>query len=90
MPTYTRAELIANVAEIGLPYAPINKPEDLFTDEHMVKSGGLLDIRLSDGRMSKVPGLPLEINGKRFRIRRQLPKIGEHTAEVLAGGVRGS
>lgn len=82
--TYTRAELIDKVAGIGLPYAPINKPEDLFTDEHMTKSGGLLDIRLSDGRMSKVPALPLEINGKRFRIRRQLPKKGEHTAEVLA------
>lgn len=81
---YTRAQLIEKVADIGLPYAPINKPEDLFTDEHMTASGGLLDIRLADGRMSKVPALPLEINGKRFRIRRQLPKIGEHTAEVLA------
>jgi crotonobetainyl-CoA:carnitine CoA-transferase CaiB-like acyl-CoA transferase len=32
----------------------------------------------------KVPGLPVEIDGRRLRVRRHVPKKGEHTAEVLA------
>jgi crotonobetainyl-CoA:carnitine CoA-transferase CaiB-like acyl-CoA transferase len=80
---YSRAELIAKVEAIGLPYAPIAKPEDLFEDAHMVQSGALLDLTLADGRAVKVPALPIEMNGKRFRVRRHVPRVGEHTSEVL-------
>ncbi len=81
---HSRADLIAKVGAIGLPYAPIAKPEDLFADPHLLASGGLLDLTLADDRPVKVPALPIEINGRRMKVRRHVPKMGEHTAEILA------
>ena len=33
----------------GLPYAPISKPEELLEDPHLLASGGLAPVHLSDG-----------------------------------------
>ncbi len=80
----TLAALEDKVARLGLPYAPIAKPEDLFDDPHLVQSGGLLALTLADGRVAPTPGLPLEMDGRRFGVRQGLPKPGEHTDAVLA------
>jgi crotonobetainyl-CoA:carnitine CoA-transferase CaiB-like acyl-CoA transferase len=32
-----------------------------------------------------VPILPIEMDGRRFGTRRDVPKVGEHTRELLAG-----
>jgi crotonobetainyl-CoA:carnitine CoA-transferase CaiB-like acyl-CoA transferase len=32
-----------------------------------------------------VPILPIEMDGRRFRTRLDLPKVGEHTRDVLSG-----
>ena len=47
------------------------------------QSGNLLDITLPDGTATRVPGLPLELGGRRTQIRRDLPNIGEHGVEIL-------
>lgn len=79
-----RADFEAKVAALGLPYAPIARPEDLFDDPHLLQSMGLLDITLPDGRIAATPALPLEMDGRRFGARLGLPKVGEHTDAVLA------
>ncbi len=79
-----RADFEAKVAALGLPYAPIARPEDLFDDPHLLQSNGLLDIVLPDGRIAPTPALPLEMDGQRFGVRLGLPKAGEHTDAVLA------
>jgi crotonobetainyl-CoA:carnitine CoA-transferase CaiB-like acyl-CoA transferase len=80
----TRAEFEQKVARLGLPYAPIAKPEDLVDDPHLLQSGGLLPLTLLDGRTAVTPALPVEMDGQRFSVRQQLPKPGEHTDAVLA------
>ncbi len=80
----TKPELLAKCEELGLPFAPITKPEDLFEDPHLRESGGLTDITLMNGTRTQVPILPIEMDGRRFRTRLDLPKVGEHTREVLA------
>lgn len=80
----TSAELMARCGTLGLPYAPIQRPEDLFQDPHLTQSGGLLDVTLPDGRTTQVPALPLAMDGRRFGVRRDLPGVGEHTSDVLA------
>src|SRR5262245_33868272 len=45
----TKAELLAKCEELGLPFAPITKPEDLFEDPHLKASGGLAEITLMNG-----------------------------------------
>src|SRR6476661_3150940 len=80
----TKAELLAKCEKLGLPFAPITRPEDLFEDPHLKASGGLTDITLMNGTKTQVPILPVEMDGRRFRTRLDLPKVGEHTREMLA------
>ncbi len=81
----TKAELMEKCEATGLPFAPITRPEDLFDDPHLNASGGLLDVTLPDGTPTKLPALPLEMAGQRFALRHDLPRIGEHGRETLAG-----
>jgi crotonobetainyl-CoA:carnitine CoA-transferase CaiB-like acyl-CoA transferase len=77
-------ELCPVFEKLGLPFAPVNKPGDLFNDPHLIASGGLLDIKITDGRTVATPALPFTIDGHRLQKRRNPPQVGEHTAEVLA------
>jgi len=79
----TKHELMGRCEELGLPFAPIAKPDDLFDDPHLNASGGLTPLTLPDGRKTKVPNLPIEMDGKRFGTRLDLPRVGEHSREVL-------
>ncbi len=78
----TRAEIVAICERIGLPYAPIMRPEDLFDDPHVNHPGAMTEISLPDGRKTRVPALPIEFDGERPRLRREVPRAGEHIAEV--------
>ncbi|MCS6855351.1 MAG: CoA transferase, partial [Elioraea sp.] len=78
------ATLCARFEAIGLPFAPIARPEQLFDDPHLNASGGLLPVALPDGRTAKLPALPLALDGERPGLDRQPPAIGEHGRDVLA------
>ncbi|MBI3937544.1 MAG: CoA transferase [Betaproteobacteria bacterium] len=81
----TKPQLMAKCEELGLPFAPIAKPEDLFDDPHLNASGGMDAITLLDGTRTRIPLLPLEMDGRRLGARLDIPLAGEHTRELLAG-----
>jgi formyl-CoA transferase len=78
------AELIPKLEANGLPYAPIVKPEQLVHDRHLKESGGLVPMQTEDGGTTDVVLLPITLGGRRPGVRRPLPRIGEHTDEILA------
>ncbi len=80
--TYTRADLMRRCEETGLPFAPIGKPADLFEDPHLKSSGGLLEVKLPDGSSSRLPALPLALDGAHCALRRNPPGVGEHDTEI--------
>ena len=80
---WTKADLSAVLEKLDLPYAPVNKPGDLFSDPHLNASGGLADIQLTDGRSARTPLLPVSMDGQRLQNRRDPPQIGQHTRDVL-------
>jgi crotonobetainyl-CoA:carnitine CoA-transferase CaiB-like acyl-CoA transferase len=84
---YTKAELMAKLEKVGLPFAPIARPEDLFDDPHLRANAGLLPITVTDGprkgEVTQLPALPLEMAGHRFGVHRDVPRAGQHTREVL-------
>ncbi|MGH8703139.1 MAG: CaiB/BaiF CoA transferase family protein [Burkholderiales bacterium] len=89
--TMSKQELMDKCEALGLPFAPIARPEDLFDDPHLNASGGLTPVTLPNGTKTKVPNLPIEMDGARFGTRLDLPKVGEHTREILASlGYRGN
>jgi crotonobetainyl-CoA:carnitine CoA-transferase CaiB-like acyl-CoA transferase len=83
--TMTREELVARLEAIGLPFAPIVRPEDLFTDPHLLAGGGLAEVTLDNGSRAMLPALPIEIDGRKAGVRLDLPAPGEHDADVLEG-----
>jgi len=80
------AEALAAVFEKnGLPFAPITDPQDLFSDPHLIATGGLAPMTLPDGRETASPLLPITLDGQRPGLRLNPPKLGEHGRELLAG-----
>jgi crotonobetainyl-CoA:carnitine CoA-transferase CaiB-like acyl-CoA transferase len=73
---------------VGLPFAPIRRPEDLYDDPHLNATGGLADVRLPDGDKAgttvKTTLFPITLQGHRLGVRLHPPKMGEHTTELLA------
>jgi crotonobetainyl-CoA:carnitine CoA-transferase CaiB-like acyl-CoA transferase len=86
---YTAAELAQKFEDAGLPFAPIMKPEDLLDDPHLVATGGLADVQLTDGERAgatvKTTLFPFTLDGRRPGVRLNPPRSGEHTREVLQG-----
>jgi crotonobetainyl-CoA:carnitine CoA-transferase CaiB-like acyl-CoA transferase len=85
------AELAAVFENNELPFAPINKPEDLLDDPHLLATGGLAPVTipadasgLGKSIETMMPLLPLALDDARFPVRLPPPSIGEHTDEVLA------
>lgn len=89
--TFPQKEVEARCERANVSWAPVGQPGDLFTDPHLLATGGLLDVFISrtggsDGKKAGLPALPIEFGPGRDRpgIRRQSPRLGEHSREVLA------
>lgn len=85
---FTKSELMDRLERTGLPFAPISKPEEMFDDPHLNANDGLIEITVADGeragQKAKLPALPIEMDGRRLGLRRDVPRSGQHTREVLA------
>ena len=81
--SHSAAELSAVFEQNELPFAPITKPEALFDDTHLNATGGLAEVRMNDGSLSKVPLMPFTLGGRRPGLRLQPPTLGEHSEALL-------
>ena len=80
----TYDSLVEKLERLKIPFGPLQKPGDLFEDPHLNQGGRMLDILLPTGKRAKLPGMPLDMDGRKPRVRMQPPRKGEHTREVLA------
>ncbi len=78
----TRDEVVAKLEGTGLPFAPIGKPEDMFDDPQLAQ-GGLEPVTLDDGTQTRLPTIPLEMDGKRPGSATSLPQPGADSRAVL-------
>jgi len=81
--SYAKSELMEKLEHIGLPFAQIAKPSDLFDDPHLNAKGGLVEVTLPDGNAAKLPALPIEMDGHRLGVGSDLPQSGADTVELL-------
>lgn len=90
--TFERAALVEKLEAIGLPFAPVSRPDELFDDPHL-NQGGLVDVTIPGGGATRLPALPLEFDGRRLGLRYDVPVadadraaiLGEVAASVSAG-----
>ena len=75
--------IIGRCEEAEIPFSPIARPEDLFDDPQLNAGNSLMVVELPDGRHTKLPRLPLAIDGRRPELRQEAPRLGEHTRSLL-------
>jgi crotonobetainyl-CoA:carnitine CoA-transferase CaiB-like acyl-CoA transferase len=81
---WTLEALAAVLEKNGLPFAPVNRPEELFDDPHLLASGGLGRITTETGEQTLIPVLPLMLGKRRLGGEASLPAIGNATTDVLS------
>jgi crotonobetainyl-CoA:carnitine CoA-transferase CaiB-like acyl-CoA transferase len=89
--TRSAAQITSIFEAMGLPYAPITKPEELFDDPHLNATGGLAPMSIpadasGAGRIieTRAAVLPFTMDGHRPGLRTPPPSLGEHTSELLS------
>jgi crotonobetainyl-CoA:carnitine CoA-transferase CaiB-like acyl-CoA transferase len=78
------AELSAKLDRLNICFSPINRPEDLLQDPHVLRPGGLVNNVNADGKPFRVPALPVEWNGGNLGEGLKVPVLGGDTAAVRA------
>jgi crotonobetainyl-CoA:carnitine CoA-transferase CaiB-like acyl-CoA transferase len=75
-------ELSAKLDHLNICFSPINRPEDLFSDPHVLREGGLVNNFNVDGAAFRVPALPIEWNGANIGEGLKVPALGADTSDV--------
>jgi crotonobetainyl-CoA:carnitine CoA-transferase CaiB-like acyl-CoA transferase len=78
------AELSATLDRLNICFSPINRPEDMFADPHVLRPGGLVNNFTADGAPFRVPALPIEWNGANIGEGLKVPVLGADTDSVRA------
>jgi len=81
---FDRATLLAKLEEAGVPASPINDIGEMFADPQTIARGMRLD--LDDGHGNTLPSVraPMVMSETPLVYERPSPRLGEHTAEILA------
>ena len=83
MRRHTSSALAERLERCRVPFAPLRRPDQLLDDAHLNAGGQLLDTPLADGRVGRLPKLPVRSTAFDMGLRRRAPALGEHTREVL-------
>jgi crotonobetainyl-CoA:carnitine CoA-transferase CaiB-like acyl-CoA transferase len=81
---WNAAELSAKLDALNICFSPINRPEDLFSDPHVLRPGGLVNNINANGEPFRVPALPVEWNGANLGEGLTVPVLGADTEAVRA------
>src|SRR6201993_116776 len=77
-------DLSAKLDGLNICFSPINRPEDLFDDPHVLRPGGLVNNLNTNGTAFRVPALPIEWNGAHLGEGLKVAPLGADTAAVRA------
>jgi crotonobetainyl-CoA:carnitine CoA-transferase CaiB-like acyl-CoA transferase len=78
------AELSQKLDALNICFSPINRPEDLLTDPHVLRPGGLVSNFTAEGKPFHVPALPVEWNGSHLGEGLKVAPLGADTSAVRA------
>jgi crotonobetainyl-CoA:carnitine CoA-transferase CaiB-like acyl-CoA transferase len=70
----------------GLPIGPINAPDELLHDEHLLAREFFVTVEHDDVAPALYPGAPFRFSDFGSAPLRRAPKLGEHTVDVLGAG----
>jgi crotonobetainyl-CoA:carnitine CoA-transferase CaiB-like acyl-CoA transferase len=70
-------EIVQRCEEAKIPFAPIAKPETLFSDPHLLATGSLAETSLPGGTTAQLPKLPIRLNRASLGLRSSPPRTPE-------------
>ena len=80
----TTAEVVDTLGG-RVPVGPVQTADDIFADPHVEARSMLVEVPQPDGsRPVVLPGSPIKLTATPAGVYRRPPRLGEHTAEVLA------
>jgi len=81
---FDRATLLTRLEEAGVPASPINDIGQMFGDPQTIARG--MRLGLEDGHGNSLPSVraPIVLSETPLVYQRPSPRLGEHTAEILA------
>ena len=68
----------------GIPAGPVFDIAEMTSDDHVLARGMVKEVGTSQGGPMRVLGHPVKYSNDPAKIRRPAPRLGEHTADVLA------
>jgi crotonobetainyl-CoA:carnitine CoA-transferase CaiB-like acyl-CoA transferase len=80
---YTSADLQKKLEKASVPYAPLQRPDQLLDDPHLKESGQLMAVPMEGGKIGHLPKLPFKSDAYDFTLRCGAPGLGADTREVL-------
>jgi crotonobetainyl-CoA:carnitine CoA-transferase CaiB-like acyl-CoA transferase len=81
--SYESNDLMGKLEKAEVPYAPVNSPADLYEDPYLMgHENRLLPVEAGQ-KTVRLPALPFESEEFQFSVRRQPPRLGEHSREIL-------
>jgi crotonobetainyl-CoA:carnitine CoA-transferase CaiB-like acyl-CoA transferase len=77
----TADEWVEEIREAGVPCGPVNPLADVFSDDHVLGSGMLRDVKHPAAGTLEMLASPILVDGERLPVRRPPPTLGQHTEE---------
>ena len=81
---FDRDELLTLLEKAGVPASPINNIGEMFADPQTIARGMRLDLDDSHGNTLPSVRSPMVLSETPLVYERPSPRLGEHTAEILA------
>jgi crotonobetainyl-CoA:carnitine CoA-transferase CaiB-like acyl-CoA transferase len=81
--SYESNDLMGKLEKAEVPYAPVNSPADLYEDPYLMGDENRLLAVEAGQKTVRLPALPFESEEFQFSVRRQPPRLGEHSREIL-------
>jgi crotonobetainyl-CoA:carnitine CoA-transferase CaiB-like acyl-CoA transferase len=78
-----REEWLKVIVQADVPVAPVQNPEEIERDPHVVFRKMVQEISLVDGGKIRQVGFPMKLSDMPDRLRTPPPRLGEHTEEIL-------
>jgi len=75
--------LIERLEKCQVPYSVVNTPMDLLQESHLRGSDHYVQVTAPNGATAELPRLPMIFNDQRKPLRKNPPKLGEHTVQIM-------
>jgi crotonobetainyl-CoA:carnitine CoA-transferase CaiB-like acyl-CoA transferase len=77
-------------AEAGVPLQPVRTPEEALQDRALIEEGAVVDVDHPEHGTLRQAGILYGLSRTPGQVRRGVPRVGEHTNDVLAVAGRGT